>query len=95
LATSDRFREFAIIHMAGTTGRQRLAAADLQDYPVAKPDDAKLDAFGTVAATLLQRVKAAVDESRVLAATRDELLPLLMSGRVTIREAERTVSEAT
>ena len=34
-------------------------------------------------------------ENKRLAATRDELLPLLMSGKVRVRDAERVVEEAT
>ena len=35
----------------------------------------------------------AVDENARLAATRDELLPLLMSGKITVKDAEKTVEE--
>nr|WP_244515700.1 restriction endonuclease subunit S [Actinopolyspora xinjiangensis] len=93
LATSERFREFAIRHMAGTSGRQRLAAADLQDFKVRLPAPEALAEFGRLADSLLPRVKAAVDESRALTKTRDELLPLLMSGKIRVRDAERTVEE--
>jgi type I restriction enzyme S subunit len=34
-------------------------------------------------------------ESQRLAATRDELLPLLMSGRTTVKDAERRVEDET
>lgn len=32
-------------------------------------------------------------ENVLLAATRDELLPLLMSGKITVKDAEKTVEE--
>lgn len=38
--------------------------------------------------------EAAVTESRLLAHTRDELLPLLMSGKITVKDAEAVVSDA-
>lgn len=38
--------------------------------------------------------EAAVTESRKLARTRDELLPLLMSGKITVKDAEAVVSDA-
>ena len=33
-------------------------------------------------------------ESRGLSRTRDELLPLLMSGKITVKDAEKVVSDA-
>lgn len=35
----------------------------------------------------------ALKENLRLAATRDELLPLLMSGKITVKDAEKTVEE--
>lgn len=42
-------------------------------------------------APLLERMVAAERESERLAATRDELLPLLMSGKITVKDAEREI----
>ena len=42
-------------------------------------------------ALLLDRAVQAEQESVRLAATRDELLPLLMSGKITVKDAEKTV----
>lgn len=42
---------------------------------------------------LTSREMAAIDENARLAATRDELLPLLMSGKITVKDAEKTVEE--
>ncbi|MDN6438479.1 MAG: restriction endonuclease subunit S [Corynebacterium nuruki] len=36
---------------------------------------------------------ALIEESRTLAATRDELLPLLMSGKITVADAEKRITE--
>lgn len=44
---------------------------------------------------LLGRAKHAVSESEALRRTRDELLPLLMSGRIRVRDAEKVVEEVT
>lgn len=44
--------------------------------------------FSVSVCTLADRAAALVDESRNLAATRDALLPALMSGRLTVRDAE-------
>jgi type I restriction enzyme S subunit len=40
---------------------------------------------------LVQRMVAAIHESRVLAAARDAPLPKLLSGELRVRDAEKTV----
>ena len=49
--------------------------------------------FESVAFPARLRAHAAAVESRQLASLRDSLLPHLMSGRITVREAEKTVEE--
>jgi len=94
LATSSRFRDFATKHMTGTSGRQRLAATDLAEYPLHRPDEDELARFESLSGDLMKRVKSAVNESRKLSTTRDSLLPLLMSGKARVRDAEKVVEEA-
>lgn len=57
------------------------------------PTDNTLDYFQPPADALLDRMEGAQQESQRLAATRDELLPLLMTGRITVKDAERRVEE--
>ncbi|WP_164743298.1 restriction endonuclease subunit S [Brevibacterium aurantiacum] len=94
LTKSERFRDFAIRHMQGTSGRQRLAASDVAGYQLAEVEDERLNRFGELSISLLERVRTAVAESQGLAHTRDELLPLLMSGKITVKDAENVVSDA-
>ncbi|MCA0292551.1 MAG: restriction endonuclease subunit S [Actinobacteria bacterium] len=61
--------------------------------PVPLPDDEFIDQFEATAAPLRERAASAHAESATLAATRDALLPLLMSGKVTVKAAESTVGE--
>lgn len=89
-ATAD-FRSFAAQHRTGTSGRQRVQAPDLASYEAAWPGDLRAAEFGAFAEPLIARLGAARDENRVLAKTRDELLPLLMSGKITVRDAEKRV----
>lgn len=91
LATSDRFREFAIRHMVGTSGRQRLAARDLAGYELTNPEPEALRRFEASADSLLPRVGSATQESSSLADMRDALLPQLMSGKIRVKDAERVV----
>lgn len=95
LARSPRFQANAVQNMVGSSGRQRVAASDLALFPLRAPEPAVLAEFGAAAAPIFGRVRSAVDESRQLAATRDALLPALMSGRLTVRDAERVVADAT
>lgn len=94
LATSERFRTFAIGRMTGTSGRQRVSAAGLRDYEIARPNAAALARFGDRATPTVALLGSLRDENRELAATRDALLPELMSGRLRVRDAESVV-EAT
>ncbi|MGN6221879.1 MAG: restriction endonuclease subunit S [Microbacterium sp.] len=94
LATAPRFREYAVQHMIGTSGRQRVAASDLAAFEMPTPDHSWLVEFGTRATTLFTAVAAHDAENRTLAATRDALLPQLMSGKLRVRDAEEAASRA-
>ena len=60
--------------------------------PVDLPE-APLDEYAAKVNPLLDRIRTAQQESRTLAATRDELLPLLMSGKITVADAEKRITE--
>lgn len=51
------------------------------------------DGFASRAGALHDAARIALEENRTLAATRDALLPQLMSGKLRVRDAERVVSE--
>jgi type I restriction enzyme, S subunit len=88
LAISPNFRKFAIRHMVGTSGRQRLAASDLAQYILSPIPLADLRAWGEMASPVVCRMAAARNESRRLAELRDALLPGLLSGNLRIADAE-------
>lgn len=58
------------------------------------PSQHELDEFSSVATPLLELAAVAERENRTLAATRDALLPQLMSGKLRVRDAEAAASEA-
>lgn len=66
---------------------------DAYALEVPLPLSGDLAAFVDVAEPLTGLVKSKKDENTVLASTRDELLPLLMSGKITVRGAEQVVEE--
>lgn len=93
IAASSSFRAFAAQHRTGTSGRQRVQAKELASFPVPLPSAAAMEQFGASSDTLVRRLGAARNENQRLAATRDELLPLLMSGRITVKDAEARVGK--
>lgn len=71
-----------------------LSRGNFKKLPFIGCSEDDLQAFNDVAWPLLKRAQAAQKENQVLARTRDELLPLLMSGRITVGEAEDAADEA-
>jgi type I restriction enzyme S subunit len=95
LARSPRFRAYAVQNMAGSSGRQRVNAAQLVDFPLRRPDSENLSKFGTATSKAFAHMRSLTDESRNLAELRDTLLPKLISGEIRVRDAEKVVEEVT
>jgi type I restriction enzyme S subunit len=57
------------------------------------PGEALVDAFSTLAAPMQSKSNVADSEIQVLRDLRDTLLPALLSGEVTIKQAEKAVGE--
>lgn len=71
-----------------------LSKSRFRSIEVSWPSDSSLVRhFDDEVASLHDRAHAALIESRHLAELRDTLLPHLMSGRLTVREAEKQVEE--
>ena len=94
IISSPEFRGFGYKALTGTSGRQRIAADDLKEIAVPWPPESALTEYRQLADVLLKKATALRNENQVLARTRDELLPLLMSGRITVGEAEDAADEA-
>ena len=91
VAVDPDFRDFAIRHMVGTSGRQRVSASDLASYSLPFPDPTWLADFGPRATRSFEFMKSLRGENRTLVETRDALLPQLMSGKIRVRDAEKLV----
>jgi type I restriction enzyme S subunit len=63
-------------------------------YPVTLPARPVLDAFQRTVEPIVKMILANISEARTLAATRDLLLPRLMSGEIRIRDVDVAVQEA-
>jgi type I restriction enzyme S subunit len=94
LARSARFREHAIRNMVGSSGRQRVSAADAANFFIARPSEEALASFGEHASAAFAHMKSLESESRTLGTLRDTLLPQLMSGKLRVRDAERIAEDA-
>jgi type I restriction enzyme S subunit len=97
LARTENFRTFAIQQMTGSSGRQRVPADSLGKYilPAPEIDSSLFQDFGKLVSPLFDRIKAAMEQSRTLAALRDALLPKLVSGELRVPDAERIVGRCT
>lgn len=82
LARSTRFREFAIQNMTGTSGRQRLPAKALAQFPQIAPAKRVAEAFGDLIRPLIALASAAAKESRSTSGLRDAILPKLIAGEL-------------
>ena len=94
IIASPEFRGFGYKALTGTSGRQRIAAGDLKEIAVPWPAESSLAEYRLLAHALVEKATTLRNENQVLARTRDELLPLLMSGRITVGEAEEAADVA-
>ena len=93
ISANPEFRAAAALLRTGTSGRQRVQGSELASSVIVIPDRESLCEFGKFSQALLKRLGAARTENQILASTRDELLPLLMSGRITVGAASSRVEE--
>ena len=84
---------YAAQSMTGTSGRQRVLVDALKEYRLPWRDVDSLQEFESFSDSILYMLKGIRDENQTLAKTRDELLPLLMSGKITVRDAEDAAAE--
>lgn len=93
--TDSGFRAMLHSMVTGTSNsHQRISPPNLLQREVLTASHTVISQYDVIAAKLLQKILSNRAESRTLAATRDFLLPRLMSGEVRVREAEKVV-EAT
>jgi len=102
----DIYRE--AVYLAATSAENISRLAHLADggaYPAVRPElvaatelvtasECVFSAFSSATSGLIDRAEANKRENRTLAATRDFLLPKLMSGEVRVKDAEKLVGEA-
>jgi type I restriction enzyme S subunit len=77
-----------------TTGLGHVTKEDLGRLQVVVPPPPIELEFDRIVGPILDRLRAALFENRALAATRDALLPKLMSGEIRVKDAEKIAEAA-
>ncbi|HGW6104759.1 TPA: restriction endonuclease subunit S [Citrobacter werkmanii] len=95
LARLESFRVKAIQSMQGTSGRQRADANMLKDSQWVIPSEHFLLLFGQYSDLILANNRSRHNQNKTLTQLRDTLLPKLLSGEITLPEAEKAVSKET
>jgi type I restriction enzyme S subunit len=104
-AEDKKFREFVYFALTDKENIDRLThLADGGAYPAVRPDvvadtactlsEQTVSAFHTVVSSWMNKISTNNIESHTLAQLRDLLLPKLMSGEISIRDAEKMVEDA-
>ena len=95
LARENVFRAFAIQNMTGTSGRQRVNAKALSEYPLAISCNEELyREFSRLVGSSMAQSKKLGDQGKMLAKIRDTLLPKLLSGEITPNKAQSETGAA-
>ncbi|MDN5599881.1 MAG: hypothetical protein L0G52_05035 [Brachybacterium sp.] len=81
------------VRASNGTKMPRAKWIDVAASSIPDPMSTAVREFCDVAESIARRAISATEENSCLAATRDELLPLLMSGKITVKDAEKTVEE--
>ncbi len=86
LVSSDEFVDYT---NAGSTGTKmpRTSWSDMARYEVALPPITVAESFGKWLHPAIERIIAGIHESRSLVASRDTLLPRLISGELRVKDA--------
>ncbi|MEY8689644.1 MAG: restriction endonuclease subunit S [Leptothrix sp. (in: b-proteobacteria)] len=89
MARHEAFRSHAQKSMSGATGRQRARTESLRAFPFSRPPIELLERFEAQTWPMLELVGQLGEANKRLAASRDLLLPRLISGELEVNVAER------
>ena len=94
LVRHPEFKTRAVQSMTGTSGRQRAQAETLKAFQLTRATAKLFAEFGRLAVPMFAKITGNASESQTLAATRDLLLPKLMSGEIRLSDAEAMAEAA-
>ncbi len=93
IASSEEFVKFTDQSSTGTK-MPRTSWGHMKTYPLAIASKNVRRQYGQITEPQLSKIVAGIHENRTLAATRDLLLPKLMSGEIRLSEAEELMEAA-
>jgi len=94
LAWSQSFQTEIQLRATGSTGsRQRVRPKDISNMDVINPGDALISCYSELVSPLHHSQIQNIEESNVLAALRDTLLPQLLSGNIHVHDAEKEAAK--
>lgn len=88
LARYDDFVSYAVAHMNGSSGRQRVSGNDIANYVMPEITNETMGIVSEKLHKIMEVIKNNSLESRYLAEIRDALLPRLMSGELKLEETK-------
>lgn len=86
LARNNEFVDYAVSHMNGSSGRQRVSGADIANFLMPNISTENSNRFAEVAMPIMDVIRNNSLENRHLTALRDTLLPKLMSGEIDVND---------
>jgi type I restriction enzyme S subunit len=84
LARNKEFVDYAVGHMNGSSGRQRVSGADIANFPMPHITLEESNKFAEIAMPIMDVIRNNSLENRHLATLRDTLLPKLMNGEIKV-----------
>ena len=91
LGRTEAFVAHTYAHTTGTTVLH-LAKEAVPSFKFARPSTCLVEAFDSIASPALNRIQVVEEESGILTALRDTLLPKLMSGELRVKGAVRILA---
>ena len=86
LARNKEFVDYAVGHMNGSSGRQRVGGVDIANFPMPHITLEDSNKFAEIAMPIMDVIRNNSLENRQLANLRDTLLPKLMNGEIKVTE---------
>ncbi|WP_300000540.1 restriction endonuclease subunit S [uncultured Cedecea sp.] len=93
VARTEQFQQHTNSHSTGTTVLH-LSKNAVPSYKFILANKGLVNIYARHAKSIFSKVNTAIEENKYLSELRDILLPKLLSGEITLPEAERAVSEA-
>ena len=84
LARNKEFVDYAVGHMNGSSGRQRVGGVDIANFPMPHISLEDSNKFAEIAMPIMDVIRNNSLENRQLATLRDTLLPKLMNGEIKV-----------